>query len=416
MELKYTYVQKIGKEQNSLIWNLARESGRVFNSYLKHYQTNTDYEYCRLECNKEIKRKYLHSQSYQGAQENAKESILSYFGAIKRYKNSKSGFSGCPQFPKPTKKIQTIRFKQQAIRYKDGFLLLSTAFKTNPIKIKWNSELAIPIFATIKMEHRQWVASFVFKEEKQAPKLGDGFLAIDLGIKRLAATFDGEKSELYNGKLVMSCVQYENKKKAEIQSIKEARKNKYSRKQKRKLRGLWKQKNKSDRKKKDILHKYSRFLVNQAIDNGIGTIVAGDCSSIHQIEKQPRRKGSKGEQKEQAKNQKVNQGQEQRLWKMIKYKFEREGGKTKLIDESFSTQTCPVCGNRHKPKDRIYKCSECDFIYDRDAVGAINIYSKVAQLSLRSGPLAGPRGLRFNPQLSFARSEDQSSKISNSNE
>lgn len=410
METTKTYTQVIGKEQNSLLWNMALETARAYNFYIKTYNENKDYNSCDKLTEKEIKREYLHSQSFQAAYQLAKNSIIGFFASIKAYQKNPSGFTDAPRFPTPDKRIQTLMFKKSAIRFKDGFLLLSSAFKKNPIKIKWNSELDIPIFATIKMEHRQWKASFVFKENKGPKKLGDGILAIDLGIKRLAATFNGKSSDLYNGKLVMSLVQLENKKQREIDLIKEARRKKYTRAQKRKLNGTRKQKQKAQRIKKDILHKYSRHLVNKAIDQGVGTIVAGDCSSIHQIEKQQRRKGSKGEQKEQAKNQKVNQGQEQRLWKMIKYKFEREGGKAKLTNESFSTQTCPVCGNRHKPKDRIYSC-ECGFSHDRDAVGAINIYNKVSQTSLRSGRLARPSGLKYNPQLSYKAtcSEDRSS-------
>ena len=86
MEVTRAYTRLISKEQNSLLWKMSLESGKAYNSYLRHYQENTDYEFCRLETNKEVKRKYLHSQSYQGAQENAKEAILSYFMGIKRYK------------------------------------------------------------------------------------------------------------------------------------------------------------------------------------------------------------------------------------------------------------------------------------------------------------------------------------------
>ena len=42
------------------------------------------------------------------------------------------------------------------------------------------------------------------------------------------------------------------------------------------------------------------------------------------------------------------------------------------VPESFSSQTCPVCGCRNKCR-RVYKCQECGFKAPRDVVGSSNI-------------------------------------------
>ncbi|WP_242831116.1 transposase [Desulfosporosinus meridiei] len=52
------------------------------------------------------------------------------------------------------------------------------------------------------------------------------------------------------------------------------------------------------------------------------------------------------------------------------------------VDESYTTQTCPVCGNEHtvfaegrkKPSSRIYNCT-CGYQEHRDIHGAKNILS-----------------------------------------
>jgi putative transposase len=44
------------------------------------------------------------------------------------------------------------------------------------------------------------------------------------------------------------------------------------------------------------------------------------------------------------------------------------------IDEAYSSQTCPVCGERSKHR-RIYRCPRCGATGPRDAVGAVNILS-----------------------------------------
>ncbi|MBQ7895447.1 MAG: transposase, partial [Oscillospiraceae bacterium] len=43
------------------------------------------------------------------------------------------------------------------------------------------------------------------------------------------------------------------------------------------------------------------------------------------------------------------------------------------VDPAYTSQTCPVCGTRHKMKDRRYKCSTCGYLGHRDIVGAMNI-------------------------------------------
>jgi putative transposase len=44
------------------------------------------------------------------------------------------------------------------------------------------------------------------------------------------------------------------------------------------------------------------------------------------------------------------------------------------LSEAYSSQTCPVCGERSKHR-RIYRCPHCGTTGPRDAVGAVNILS-----------------------------------------
>jgi putative transposase len=59
----------------------------------------------------------------------------------------------------------------------------------------------------------------------------------------------------------------------------------------------------------------------------------------------------------------------------VKYKAEAEGIAVKLEDEADTSQTCPHCGHRHKPRGRIYRCPCCGFQAHRDVVGQVNILS-----------------------------------------
>jgi putative transposase len=60
----------------------------------------------------------------------------------------------------------------------------------------------------------------------------------------------------------------------------------------------------------------------------------------------------------------------------ITYKAEAEGIAVELVDEHYTTQTCPNCGKRHKPRGRRYTCGQCGFSTHRDVVGQINILSR----------------------------------------
>jgi transposase len=61
---------------------------------------------------------------------------------------------------------------------------------------------------------------------------------------------------------------------------------------------------------------------------------------------------------------------------LISYKAEAEGIAAELVDEHYTSQTCPNCGKRHTPRGRNYSCGRCGFSAHRDVVGQINILSR----------------------------------------
>ena len=67
-----------------------------------------------------------------------------------------------------------------------------------------------------------------------------------------------------------------------------------------------------------------------------------------------------------------------------------------LQDEAYTSQTCPACGERHKPTGREYRC-KCGFRYHRDGVGSWNIRAKYLGDfgSPVVGAMASPTGVRY---------------------
>ena len=106
-------------------------------------------------------------------------------------------------------------------------------------------------------------------------------------------------------------------------------------------------------------------MVDYAVECEAGTIAIGDVSDIAD-------KTDKGH----VQNQRMSTWAHGRIRSYITYKAGYTGMKVVLVDEAYTTQSCPTCGQRTKPKGRVYTCLACGFRGHRDAVGAANILSR----------------------------------------
>ena len=368
MILTHSYKQPFYPD--SLAFDLAKESGRIYTMAMNlNKKEHKDFKEITKIMSEYVKSsKYLQSQSAQAPYENFIENLKSYFKSLKDYNKNPSKFSGKPRPPHKKKFMFEITFKKSAIRCKNGFILLSVKKPFEPIKLAWAKDLPKPIWVTINYDRFEgWNINFIMNKECKALALDKNKLAsVDLGLKRVATTFDGKNTTTYSGKELMSLNRLRNKVDGRVKSRisklkKKSRKRKIIQRAKRKI--IKRIKN----KEKDILHKYSRKIVNNAIDNNIGKIVIGNNSSTHD-----------GTDLTKVQNQKIQQNPEQKLKRFIMYKFNSVSGETKVRPEPYTTRTCPKCANvkNSSPKGRTYSCShnKCNFTFDRDGVGSINIY------------------------------------------
>lgn len=188
-------------------------------------------------------------------------------------------------------------------------------------------------------------------ESNVAPKESVG---IDLGLKTIATTSDGEIMEFSRF--------YRNSEKR----IAQAQKRGHKRQAKRLHR-------KAARRRSDALHKFSRRIVDQ-----YQKIVIGDVS-IQKLVKTQMAKSV------------LDSG-----WGMLKaqlqYKGEHAGRSVSIVNESYTSKVCSGCGSHSGPSGldmlsvRAWICVDCGESHDRDVNAARNI--------LRSGqgdwpPLAG---------------------------
>ncbi len=199
---------------------------------------------------------------------------------------------------------------------------------------------------------------------------GDNVVAADLGVIHLAAMTDGIESKVIVGRGLRSLAQYKNKQLAAYDPLLSKCTTGSSRSRKpreSKARML----SRYEKQKHNLPHHAASQMIEHCVDREAGTLVLGDCFKIAHKAKQ-KKKGSKRS------NQMNSANPLGQLETYLIYKGKKRGVKIKRQEESFTTQSCPKCGHRHKPSGRMYVCKnpDCDFVGIRDLVGAANIKSK----------------------------------------
>ena len=192
--------------------------------------------------------------------------------------------------------------------------------------------------------------------------------AIDLGEIHSITSVDNQGNSLIiTGRQIRSYQRFRNKELGLLQ--KRLRKcKKGSRNYNKYRKTIRKLISKSSKKIDNDIHKTSKLYLDYVIHNNIKTVIVGDLTKFNMNLKN--NKGKSGNK------QKLVQWQHGKLVSKLKEKLGRYGVIVEEISEAYTSQTCPNCGNKHKPMSRNYVCNVCGFIMHRDLVGAYNILSK----------------------------------------
>ena len=373
---------------------LAREAGRCYSKTVSLVRKTHKRKGIWL--SKSAIRKYQRLRGYQLHSQTVQLIIDSYDSALKSYfKVVKTNPDAKP--PKRTPKYFKVRWIQGGISYRDGMVRLSNGKDREPILI---SAPAKPAFVEMYFHRGSYYFSLVYKVDVPARQITGNIVAVDMGEIHPIVSHDGTDTIIYNGRFLRSIKRYREKTKARFQSKMDRCKKWTSR-----WHRLRKAKNKVlaqlDAQLKDAEHKITSRFVSDCKKGKADTIVIGDIKGIRDRAKF----GKKS-------NQKIHQWAFARIARLIEYKAALAGIKVEFEDESYTSQTCPNCGRRHKPRNRNYHCQACGYKYHRDGVGAINLWNKVSGwLFARSssahpcsdhpvvGAMASPTGVRFHWHL-----------------
>jgi putative transposase len=375
---------KLPKEQAD---SLNRESGRIYTETLiEHYRVYRHTGHwlssgAGERINDSRSGTFLHAHSRDAAQQGLYKACQS--AAASR----RAGLE--VYYPHQHRTYRTSIWKNTGIRKREETLLLSLAKGHAPISVTLPSNLRLlapEAFLEMQLlwdragRHYFWHLMVENYLEPAEPP-GDQVAGVDLGEIHPAAVTDGEEVVVFSAREMRSLAQYTHKRLAEIQA-KQARKTKGSRSWKRlqRRKGLFLAQ--QHRRRRDLEHKVSRAVVKWGVERQVGTLAVGDV-----------RDAADGVALGHTTNQKISSWSHGRLRQYLTYKAQAAGITVVLVDEAYTSQECPNCHERHKPRGRNYLCPVCGFVSHRDAVGSANILSRFLYSEL--GNVSPPAVIKY---------------------
>jgi putative transposase len=324
--------------------------------------------------------KQLHAHSADAA-------VQSFFAALKSWRAlRKTDPKAKP--PRCFGRYFKVQWKASAIRLRNGNLVLANGKGNEPLIINgW--EYGLPALVEMGWDGEQYELRCIYKSEAPSKIVGGSVAGVDLGEIHLATVVDGKGAIIVNGRELRSKKRYQNKLKGQLSAMIDVKK-KGSSRRRRLIRSKQRQLLRLKNQIKDIHHKQTTRLVRTLRERGVGTVVIGDVKDIRD-----------GLDYGKKTNQKLHQWTCGESRRMIEYKSERLGMACVLQEESYTSQTCPACGFRHKPKGRVFRCPSCGLVCHRDVVGGANIRAKYLGTfgSPVVGAMASPTGVRFRPDM-----------------
>jgi putative transposase len=296
----------------------------------------------KADLQKEVKRQFpdLSAQSTQQTIGDFCESISS---ASALRKNGRE-----VEYPHKKPRYRQVIFTNQDAKVRSENLILPCS-KAGKLSVRIPDGLVIPgRIMEVRLDYG--CVQIVCKVEDVIRVVGPT-IGVDLGVNSLIAATDGEKAVVISGREVKATVQFRNKQLAEIQtklSSKEKGSKRYRRLQRRKYRMLDHAKNKV----RDLCHKATRKVAD-AFPNAKAYVG------------KPFNDAARKMRPKQA--QTVSSACNRKIIDMLNYKLVA----AIEVNEAYSSQTCPTCGERSKHR-REYRC-RCGATAPRDVVGAINI-------------------------------------------
>jgi putative transposase len=220
-----------------------------------------------------------------------------------------------------------------------------------------------------------WYLAVTYEDGQEAKVYQPGHsVGVDLGeIHTMVAFCENGQALLITGRKVRSFHRLRNKKLAEIQR-RQAKCQKGSRQWKKYERAKRYILSKSDRQLRDALHKTTKQFVDWCLAQSVSDVYMGKVEGVQRNTRKKKRANRKQAQK-------LSNWSFGKVKQYLAYKLAKHGIHLKEVEESYTSQTCPVCQKRRKVSKRIFICS-CGYEEHRDIHGARNILSRAVHQNI----------------------------------
>jgi putative transposase len=277
----------------------------------------------------------------------AQQIVAEFCQAITTIRQLRKNGQPNAHYPWRQRRYRDVLYTNQDARIRGGWLILPNG-QSGTLRLRLPEGLPLPgRLMQVRLCCRRVLLVYQLPDQ---PQPAGATIGVDLGVNTLVAATDGDTAVLVSGREAKATVQWRNKRLASLsarQSHKEKGSRRWRRLQRRKRQLLAK----AGRRVRDLTHKATR-LVADAFPNATGYVGKPFNEAAQKIGRVPA--------------QTVSQACNRKLIQLLDYKL---AGAIEVA-EHYSSQTCPVCGGRHKCR-RTYRC-ECGVIAPRDVIGSLN--------------------------------------------
>jgi putative transposase len=345
---------------------LRREAGRAWTDMLKAHITSRAGQWLTAaDLMRDFKGRYaLHSQSVQALAQKLDANIDT------TRKLRQDGDTEA-RYPYKEKSYQTVTWKDQAIKVRDGRIHLPNGRGREPLILPLPAEYCS---VNIRKAELLWradhyeLALTIDTQTVNPPLLRRVKTAgVDLGEINIAAVVTDEGAGVViTGRYLRSLKRLRNKRHAAY-AKRMANCQPGSRRMKHLRRRKAQASAKFYRQQRDILHKASRKVVDFCVSEGVAKVAIGDVRDI-----------ADGTDKGRKQNQRLSQWPHGQFVQYVSYKGRVFGIATDYHPEDYSTRTCSVCSQvcSSSPRGRVFTCPGCGAVVSRDGNGGANICSR----------------------------------------
>ncbi|MCA6212902.1 transposase [Thermococcus bergensis] len=436
--MKRTVTVKLqpSKEQEKTLLELAQATAVIWNK-INYERLKQFKEFGKIDFGTTEKETYYTFKDWVGgstvqqlARKNA-EAWRSFFSLLKKKKRGELSEWFKPQPPKFVKeenggKLFIIPLRNDQYKIEGNTIELRRLGKFKTLEIQFKGRIHLKgkqgrLEIIYDEARRKWYAHVSYTVEERltngdwvkVPREPQSNLTagIDLGVNNLIAVYvENGEAFLVNGRPLKSIAFYWQKRIAEYQS----KLNKSGYKASRKLKRMHQ---KTKLQARHYINTAVRQTVERLYEIGVSKIVIGYPKDIA-------RNSDKGKKQNFILSH---------VWRFntviqrLKEVAEEYSIEVVLVDEAFTSQTCPLCGQRHS-NGRIFrglfKCRGEGVVMNADLVGAFNILRKAVEKITPSLPaLAGgrgnggktlPEGLKSPPLMGFSEAPQTSLPLARS--